>query len=156
MPFLEKRRCVLELKGVKTVTYQSGPERYAPPDRRPAEPDARVGQISRGAIAGNVREFVRRDVRSLDRHREMDVAGGQSVENLKTLVRRAAGASMDEIDRVIAELEGVRDMLRNEGDRVSRDIAGYASLGRSATTVLGIIGDSIKQWKDAGTYSPRP
>jgi hypothetical protein len=55
---------------------------------------------------------------------------------------------MEEIDRVILELQGVRNMLHNEGERVSREIAGYASLSRSAMTAMKVIGDSLKQWKD--------
>jgi hypothetical protein len=55
---------------------------------------------------------------------------------------------MEEIDRVILELQGVRDMLRNEGERVSREIAGYASLNHAAMTAMKVIGDSLKQWKE--------
>jgi len=43
----------------------------------------------------------------------------------------------------------VRDMLRNEGVRVSREVAGYASLSHAATTAMKVFADSIKQWKDA-------
>jgi hypothetical protein len=39
--------------------------------------------------------------------------------------------------------------LRNEGVRVSREVAGYASLSHAATTAMKVIADSIKQWKDA-------
>jgi len=56
---------------------------------------------------------------------------------------------LEEIDRVIRELESVRDMLRNEGVRVSREVAGYASLSHAATTAMKVFADSIKQWKDA-------
>jgi len=42
----------------------------------------------------------------------------------------------------------VRDMLRNEGERVTREIAGYASLSHAAMTAMRVIGDSLKQWKD--------
>jgi hypothetical protein len=56
---------------------------------------------------------------------------------------------MEEIDRVILELQGVRDMLRNEGDRVSREIAGYASLSHAAMTAMKVIGDSLTHWKSA-------
>ena len=61
----------------------------------------------------------------------------------------SAGASMEEIDRVILELQGVRDMLRSEGERVSRELAGYASLSHASMTAMKVIGDSLKQWKDA-------
>src|SRR3972149_1874426 len=70
-------------------------------------------------------------------------------DNLNALSRRVSGASMEEIDRVILELQGVRDMLRNEGERVSREIAGYASLSHAAMTAMKVIGDSLKQWKSA-------
>ena len=68
-----------------------------------------------------------------------------------------AGDSIEEIDRVIRALENVRDMMRNEGERVSREIAGYASLSHAAATAMKVIADSIHQWKDASDKSgPRP
>ena len=73
-------------------------------------------------------------------------------KNGDDLVKRVSGASMDEIDRVILELQGVRDMLRNEGERVTREIAGYASLSHAAMTAMKVIGDSLTQWKSA----PKP
>jgi hypothetical protein len=83
------------------------------------------------------------------RLRDEDAAGVPAAENGKALIRRVAGGSMEEIDRVIRELESVRDMLRNEGERVSREIAGYASLSRAATTAMKVITASLTQWKDA-------
>jgi hypothetical protein len=44
-------------------------------------------------------------------------------------------------------LESVREMLRNEGERVSHEIAGYASLSHAATTAMKVITDSLTQWK---------
>jgi hypothetical protein len=60
---------------------------------------------------------------------------------------------MEEIDRVIRELESVRAMLRNEGERVSREVAGYASLNHASMTAMKVIGDSIQQWKDGADKS---
>ena len=111
--------------------------------------EAEADQAVMTAIGANVREFVPREVSSPNRQREVDIDHSSSVENLNTLIQHIAGASMDEIDRVISELEGVRDMLRNEGDRVSREIAGYAKLSQSATTALRIVGDSVKQLQGA-------
>ena len=56
---------------------------------------------------------------------------------------------MEEIDRVILELQSVRDMLRKEGERVSREIASYASLSHAAMTAMTVIADSLTQWKGA-------
>jgi hypothetical protein len=136
------------------VTYKSGPEQYAPPNRRPAEPQTVVERADRSAIVGNVRELVPRDVQILNRQSEVNGDRIQTADSLNALIERTAGSTMDEIDRVISEFEGVREMLRSEGDRVTREIAKYASLNRSATTVMKVIGDSVKQWKDFGSSSP--
>jgi signal recognition particle subunit SEC65 len=75
------------------------------------------------AFEGEIREFVRRDAALPRRQRdERDAAADAPAKNLNTLIQRVAAASMEEIDRVILELQGVRDMLRSEGERVSRDI----------------------------------
>jgi hypothetical protein len=70
---------------------------------------------------------------------------------LNKLIERAAGASMDEIDRVIRELESLRGHLRDEGERVSREIAGFASLSRASKTAMQVIADTIQKLKGAGT-----
>ena len=128
----------------------SGPEKYAPPDRRPPQKLSDVDQAAANAFEGEIREFVRRDVAFLRRQpSETEPAGDPASENINTLIRRVSGASMEEIDRVIRELESVREMLRNEGERVSREIAGYASLSHAAMTAMKVIADSLTQWKSA-------
>jgi hypothetical protein len=132
------------------MAEKSGPEKYAPSGRRPLEKLSNTDQATANAVEGETREFVRRDVSFLDpRRNEVATANDPAVENLNGVVRRVAGNSMEEIDRVIRALEGVRDMMRKEGERVSREIAGYASLSHAATTAMKVIADSIKQWKDA-------
>jgi hypothetical protein len=159
----------------KFATDKSGPERYAP-DRRPvaerqadAERSAplvpeRLGDIDQAAanaaasaFEGEIREFVRRDVTAVRRPREENDAaiGGDPVsDNLNALIKRVSGASMEEIDRVILELQSVRDMLRKEGDRVSREVAGYASLSHAAMTAMTVIADSLTQWKGEPPKAP--
>jgi len=132
------------------MAEKSGPEKYAPLNRHPPEKLNNIDQATANAVEGEIREFVRRDVSFLHpRRSEVDAANDSSAENLNALIRRVAGDSMEEIDRVIRELESVRDMLRNEGERVSRELAGYASLSHAATTAMKVIADSIKQWKEA-------
>jgi len=138
------------------MAEKSGPEKYAPPDRRSPEKLSNVDQATANAVEGEIREFVRRDVSLPYRQRsEINAANGPAAENLNALIQRVAGDSMEEIDSVIRELESVRDMLRNEGGRVSREVAGYASLSQAATTAMKVFADSIKQWKDA-TGKPDP
>ena len=133
----------------QSVPEKTGPEIYAP-NRGVPEKLGEVDQAAATAFEGEIREFVRRDVATLRRQRsEGDAAADPAAENLNALIRRIAGASMEEIDRVILELQGIRDMLRSEGERVSRELAGYASLSHASMTAMKVIGDSLKQWKDA-------
>jgi phosphopantothenate synthetase len=119
------------------MAEKSGPETYAPPERRPPEKRSDVERIA----------FLRRQ------RGEAAPANGPAAEDLNAVVRRVAGDSIEEIDRVIRALENVRDMMRNEGERVSREIAGYASLSHAAATAMKVIADSIHQWKDASDKS---
>ena len=133
----------------QSVPEKTGPEIYAP-NRGVPEKLGEVDQAAATAFEGEIREFVRRDVVTLRRQRsEGDTAADPAAENLNALIRRVAGASMEEIDRVILELQGIRDMLRSEGERVSRELAGYASLSHASMTAMKVIGDSLKQWKNA-------
>jgi hypothetical protein len=130
---------------------KTGPEAFAP-NRKSPERLSEVDQAAATAFEGEIREFVRRDVAFLRRHQrnnETEQAPEPIVDNLNVLIRRVSGASMDEIDRVILELQGVREMLRSEGERVGREIAGYASLSHAAMTAMKVIGDSLTQWKNA-------
>lgn len=132
----------------------SGPERYAP---RRDVPD-KLGEVDQvAAFEGEIREFVRRDVTFLRRQRNEPetTSGDPATESLNALIKRVAGASMEEIDRVILELQSVRDMLRSEGERVSREVSGYASLSHASMTAMKVIADSLKQWKDAPAHSGR-
>jgi hypothetical protein len=122
------------------MAEKSGPETYAPPQRRPTEKRNDVERVA-----------ALRPQRS-----EAIPAHGPAPDDLNAVVRRVAGDSMEEIDRVIRLLENVREMIRTEGERVSREIAGYASLSQAAKTAMNIIADSVKQWKNRTEKSGPP
>ncbi|HMF23091.1 MAG TPA: hypothetical protein VKG24_13325 [Pseudolabrys sp.] len=137
----------------KSVPEKPGPEVFAP-NRKPVENPEDADQMTAAAVEGEIREFVRRDVAFLRRQRNSAEPVAEPVaDNLNGLIRRVSGASMEEIDRVILELQSVRDMLRNEGERVGREIAGYASLSHAAMTAMKVIADSLNQWKTAPNKS---
>src|SRR5262249_2584432 len=137
----------------RAVPEKPGPELYAP-NRKPLEKPSDAEQVAVTAVEGEIREFVRRDVAFLRRQRnETAPVSDPGCDNLNLLIRRVSGASMEEIDRVILELQGVREMLRNEGERVGREIAGYASLSHAAMTAMKVIGDSLTQWKTGSRNS---
>ncbi len=129
----------------KLGVEKTGPERFAP-DRRFAQNPSESDLATASAVEGEIREFVRRDVSFLRRPRT-DSVGDPETGNVNSLIRRVSGSAMEEIDRVILELQSVRDMLRNEGDRVTREISGFASLNHAAITSMKIIADSLTQWR---------
>jgi hypothetical protein len=129
---------------------KSSPEQYAPPDRRAPKKLSDVDQVAANAVEGEIREFVRRDVSFLHQQRsEADPANDPAAEHLNGLIRRVAGASTEEIDQVILELQRVRDMLHSEGERLSGEIARYASLNQHLMAGMKVIAENLKQWKGA-------
>lgn len=108
------------------------------------------GDATAHEVEGEIREFVRRDLSVLRRPRP---ERSEPAENVNSLIQRVSGASVIEIERVIAELTSVRDMLRSEGERVQREITGYASLSQAAMTSMKIIADSLAQWNPRGTQA---
>jgi hypothetical protein len=100
-----------------------------------------------GEFEGEIREFVRKDVAPWRKRPE--APADAPAETISMLVQRVAGASMSEIDTVIEELRTMRDFLRNEGERVQREIAGYATVSQSAAASMKIISESMTQWRSA-------
>ena len=95
---------------------------------------------------GEIREFIRRDVAHL-RRAVPDGASEHAVTSINSLLDRVSGSSVTEIDSLIQDLSNVRDFLKNEGDRVQREIASYAQLSQVAMTSVKIIAESMSQWK---------
>jgi hypothetical protein len=114
---------------------QSGPDQYAPPDRRSPK---KLGEVDQAA------KVFEEAIRRLPRQ-QGDPANDPAVE----LIQRVAGLSMEEIDRVILELQDLRDTLRNEGERVSHEVARYTRLNQASMTAMKSIADSLIQRKGA-------
>jgi hypothetical protein len=122
---------------------------------RPAETEQSAAAAAAAVeqVEGEIRAFVRRDLSVFRRRQE---GGDAAVDNVGSVIERVSTASVGEIERVMAELANVRDMLRGEGERVQREVSGYASLSQTAMTSMKIIGDSLVQWKtQSPALSPR-
>jgi hypothetical protein len=114
----------------------------------------RLGDIAQSSpeFEGQIREFIRRDVTG--RRRPREEASDPAVENVNLLIERVSGQTVAEIDRVMGELSNMRDMLRREGERVQRELTGYAGLSQSAMMSMKIIGESLAQWKPNALVVP--
>ena len=110
-------------------------------------------QAIEAALEGEIHEFVRRDGARLRRTPETD---SELVANSAVmLVQRMGGTSVQEIDGLIAELQTLRALLQEEGERAQRKLAEYAHLCQSATQSTKIITDSLKQLKPAQNDATR-
>ena len=89
-------------------------------------------------MEAEIREFVQRDGASLRWEGDSELVAKRAV----MLVQRMGGTSVQEIDGLIAELQTLRALLQEEGERVQRKLAEYAHLCQSATQSTKIIADS--------------
>ena len=107
-------------------------------------------------VEAGIRDFVRNDIAYLRRPVPSMVGGTDAdppaeatVNNVNSLIQRVAGTSLAEIENLISELESLRDILHAEGQRVQREISGYAQLSQAAMKSTRMIADNVTQWKRA-------
>ena len=106
-------------------------------------------------VEAGIRDFVRKDVAYLRRPSSpssvtdtpADTSADAAVGSVNTLIHRVAGASLSEIENLITELEGLRTLMHNEGQRIQRELAGYAQLGQTAMKSTRMIADNLAQWR---------
>jgi hypothetical protein len=55
------------------------------------------------------------------------------------VLQRATGTSVQEIEKLITELQTLRDMLQSEARRVQREIVEYATLTQGARPHLAVL-----------------
>jgi len=112
---------------------------------------AEIDYQPRTAVEGEIREFVRRDSANLRRGSDND--SELVANNISKLLQRVAGTSVQEIDRLISELQILRELLHAQGARIQQEIADYALLSQSAMQSTKIFGESLSQWKKSGAWA---
>jgi hypothetical protein len=83
-----------------------------------------------------------RDVLWARRPRLPDVTG-QADNDYSGLVSGISVRSIQEIDHLIAGLQGVREKLNNDGDRLHRQIEQHAAFSQSIVQLTEIVSDSV-------------
>jgi hypothetical protein len=119
------------------------------------EQDSNLAAVSE--VEAGIRDFVRNDVAYLRRpvpgqpnpDAPLENNTEATVNNLNSLIQRVAGTSLAEIENLVSELESLRDLLHAEGQRVQREISGYAQLSQAAMKSSRMIADNVSQWKRA-------
>jgi hypothetical protein len=116
--------------------------------------DSNLAAVSE--VEAGIRDFVRNDIAYLRRPAAaspeaapLEPTTEATVNNVNSLIQRVAGTSLAEIEKLISELESLRDLLHAEGQRVQREISGYAQLSQAAMKSTRMISDNVTQWKRA-------
>ena len=119
----------------------------------PTEVQSNLAAVSE--VEAGIRDVVRKDVANLRRPTSslpgsepvLDQNPQVTVDNVNSLIQRVAGASITEIENLISELETLRNLLRAEGERVQREISGYAQFSQAAMKSTRMIAENVAQWK---------
>ena len=105
-------------------------------------------------VEAGIRDFVRNDIAYLRRpgaahsaESALEPGAEAAVNNVNSLIQRVAGTSLSEIEHLISELEDLRDLLHAEGQRVQRELSGYAQLSQTAMQSTRTIAENVAQWK---------
>jgi hypothetical protein len=133
---------------------------------RPEQPEAKDDDSNLAAVSeveAGIRDFVRNDIAYLRRpvpgmvnnssetegsvEAPLETTTEATVNSVNSLIQRVAGTSLGEIEKLISELESLRDLLHAEGQRVQREISGYAQLSQAAMKSTRLIADNVAQWK---------
>jgi len=121
----------------------------------PVEQDGNLAAVSE--VEAGIRDFVRNDVAYLRRpvpgqlisDSPLEAAHEATVNSVNSLIQRVAGTSLAEIENLVSELESLRELLHAEGQRVQREISGYAQLSQAAMKSTRMVADNVALWKRA-------
>jgi len=76
---------------------------------------------------------------------------GDVNQAIGAVIDKVSATSIAEIEKLISDLETVRNYLKSEGDRVQQEIARYAHLSDTASASVKIIAERLRQWRDGPT-----
>ncbi len=79
-----------------------------------------------------------------------DVVGDVN-KSIGELIDKVSGTSIAEIEKLISDLQAVRDYLKAEGDRIQQEMARYAHLSDTASASVKIIAEKLGQWREGPT-----
>jgi hypothetical protein len=66
------------------------------------------------------------------------------------LIQNVGATSIAEFEKLIGELQEVKNFLQSEGERIQQEAARYMNLTQMASASVKIIFDSVSGWREAG------
>ena len=83
---------------------------------------------------------------------ELPIQIQDDTERTKSSLARLTSNSIDRLERLMSEIQEMREFLISEGERVQREIANYAQLNQSvASAATKIKAETVGPWKSTAT-----
>jgi hypothetical protein len=79
-----------------------------------------------------------------------DPAPEAGSDNVSSLVQNLGAPSIDELEKIIGELQQARSYLKSESERIERETVGYTELSQTAMESVRIIAETVGEWRKAG------
>lgn len=100
------------------------------------------------AVEGEMRDLVRSVAAARKAAGETST---EAVEGALPMIARIAAASLDEIDKLIGDLQDSRNYLHAEAERIEREAARYSDLSAGALEAARIITSHLGDWRKSQT-----
>jgi len=97
---------------------------------------------------GKIREFVRRDVVS-NPGCQPENDSQLVASNVNSVLQRVTETSVQEIDKLITDLQTLSNILDSEASRVQREVVQYSTFTQAALQSTKIIAEGLERWKKA-------
>jgi hypothetical protein len=113
--------------------------------------------VGSSEFEGQIRgEVIRRDMAPARKPQAEQAEGDNEIGagSINALLQRVAGNTFKEIDRLIDELQGLRNLLQSEGQRVQREIIKYAQLSQAAMKSTKVIAEGMTQLQSSACGQP--
>jgi hypothetical protein len=79
-----------------------------------------------------------------------DAAPEIGSDNVSSLIQNLGSPSIDELEKIIGELQQARTYLKSESERIERETVGYTELSQTAMESVRIIAETVGEWRKAG------
>jgi hypothetical protein len=100
-------------------------------------------------VAEGIRDLIAAEIPSIAV--PADGAGaGLGGDKFTSLIQKIAATSVEELDRLIGELQQAKAYLQSEGERIERETTGYVQLSQTALESVKIISETVGEWRKAG------
>jgi hypothetical protein len=70
--------------------------------------------------------------------------------DIAPLIQNVGATSIAEIEKLMSDLQEVKNFLQYEGERIQRETARYMNLTQMASASVKIIFDTVSGWREAG------